>query len=191
MRVGGGTIQESHRVKNLGVLFDRHLTWDAHVSNVVRECVGLLIGLRHLRRFLPQRAMLTIVKGLVVSRVRYCLSVYGNGSAANNARLMKVMNFATRVAAGLQKFDRVSRAREELGLRTPRQMCDSQTAIVAHRVRGLGEPDDLASLFEFRRCATMRARHQTGSVPAPTYHQNGDWTKVIRLPCGVPFKRDA
>ena len=91
--------------------------------------------------------MLTIVQGLVISRVRYCLSVYWNGSATNNARLMKVMNFATRVAAGLQKFDRVSRAREELGLRTPRQMCDSQTAIVAHRVRGLGEPDDLASLF--------------------------------------------
>ena len=147
VRVGGETIQESHRVKNLGVLFDRHLTWDAHVSNVVRECVGLLIGLRHLRRFLPQRAMLTIVQGLVVSRVRYCLSVYGNDSAANDARLIKVVNFATRVAAGLRKFDHVSRVREELGLRTRHQMCDSQTAIVAHRVRGLGEPEDLASLF--------------------------------------------
>ena len=52
VRVGGGTIQESAQVRNLGVLFDRHLTWDAHVSDVVRKCVGLLIGLRHLRRFL-------------------------------------------------------------------------------------------------------------------------------------------
>ena len=40
-------------MKNLGVLFDRHLTWDAHVSVVVRKCVGLLIGLRHLRHFPP------------------------------------------------------------------------------------------------------------------------------------------
>ena len=170
VRVGGGTIQESHRVKNLGVLFDRHLTWDAHVSNVVRECVGLLIGLRHLRRFLPQRAMLTIVQGLVVSRVRYCLSVYGNGSAANDARLMKVVNFATRVAAGLRKFDHVSRVREELGLRTPHQMCDSQTAIVAHRVRGLGEPEDLASLFvsfaDARQCE--RATRQDMCLRPPT-----------------------
>ena len=97
VRVGGETIQERGLVKNLGVLFDRHLTWDAHVSNVVRECVGLLVGLRHLSHFLPQRAMLTIVQGLVISRVRYCLSVYGNGSAANDARLMKIVNFATRV----------------------------------------------------------------------------------------------
>ena len=44
VRVGGEIIQESLCVKNLGVLFDRHLTWDAHVSDVVRKCVGLLIG---------------------------------------------------------------------------------------------------------------------------------------------------
>ena len=115
---------------------------------MVRKCVGLLIGLRHLRRFLPQQALLTIVQGLVVSRVRYCLSVYGNGSAANDARLLKVMNFAARAVTGLRKFDHVSHARDDLGLLTPRQMCDSQTAIAAHRVRVLGEPMELASLFE-------------------------------------------
>ena len=99
--------------------------WDAHVSNVVRECVGLLVGLRHLSHFLPQRAMLTIVQGLVISRVRYCLSVYGNGSATNDARLMKIVNSATRVAAGLRKFDHISQVRSDLGLHAPRQMCDS------------------------------------------------------------------
>ena len=147
MRVGGGTIQESRYVKNLGVLFDRHLSWDAHVSDVVRKCVGLLIGLRRLSHFLPQRATLTIVHGLVMSRVRYCLSVYGNGSAANDARLMKVVNFATRVVAGLRKFDHVSSARSDLALRTPRQMCDSRTAIIAQKVCAFGEPQDLAQLF--------------------------------------------
>ena len=62
VRVGGETTQESQFVKNLGVLFDRHLSWDAHVSDVVRKCFGLLIGLRHLRHFLPQNVMLTIVR---------------------------------------------------------------------------------------------------------------------------------
>ena len=72
VRVGGETIRESRCVGNLGVLFDRHLTWDAHISDVVRKYVGLLIGLRHLRRFLPRYAMLAIVRSLVVSRVSYC-----------------------------------------------------------------------------------------------------------------------
>ena len=147
VRVGGETIRESRCVGNLGVLFDRHLTWDEHVSDVVRKCVGLLIGLRHLRRFLPRHALLAIVRSLVVSRVSYCLSVYGNGSATNETRLAKVINFAARVVTGLRKFDHVSRSRVDLGLCTPRQMYDTRMAIVAHRVRVLGEPDELASLL--------------------------------------------
>jgi len=60
---------------------------------------------------------------------------------------MKVVNFATRVVTGLRKYDHVSRARDDLNLLTPRQMCDYQTAIVAHKACVLGEPVDLASLF--------------------------------------------
>ena len=129
------------------MIFDRHLTWDAHVSDVVSKCIGLLIGLRHLRHFLPRRVLLTIVQGLVISRVRYCLSVYGNGSAANGARLLKVINFATRVVTGLRKHDYVTRARCDLGLLTPREMCDIRTVIVAHKARVDGLPADLASML--------------------------------------------
>ena len=109
--------------------------------------------------------MLTLVQGLVISRVRYSISVYGSGSAANDARLLKVVNFATRVVTGLRKYDRVSHARDGLGLRTPRQMCDLQTAIVAHRTCAVGEPADLAPLFhsyaETRTCerTTRQDRH--------------------------------
>ena len=82
-------------------------------------CESVLIGFRRLRRCLPQQAFLTIVKGLVFYGVRYCLSVYGNGSAANDAKLLKVRNFATRAVTGLRKFDHVSHARDDLGLLGP------------------------------------------------------------------------
>ena len=136
-------------------MFDRHFTWDAHVSDVVRSCVGLLVGLRHLRNFLPRLVMLAVVRALVISRVNYCLSVYGNSSTTNEARLMKVINFATRVVTGLRRFDHVSRARSALGLCAPRQMHDSRAAIVGHRVRMLGEHEELASLF----CTFAESRH--------------------------------
>ena len=148
VRVGGETVQESRTAKNLGVIFDRHLSWDAHVSDVVRKCIGLLIGLRHLSHFLPPRVMITIVHGLVLSRLRYCLPVYGHGSALNDSRLLKVVNMATRVVTGLRKFDRVSRARSDLHLLTPHQMCKLQTVITAQKAYMFGEPSDLASLFQ-------------------------------------------
>ena len=153
VRVGGETVQESQTVKNLGVLFDRHLSWDAHVSDVVRKCTGLLIGLRHLRHFLPARTLLTVVRGLVLSRLRYCIAVYGNGSALNDSRLLKVVNLATRVVTGLRKFEHVSQARNDLRLMTPQQMCQLQTVVAAHKAYWLGEPSDLASLFETNAAA--------------------------------------
>lgn len=111
------------------------------------KSVGLLIGLSHLRHYLPQRIMLTLVQGLVVSRVRYCISVYGNGSATNDSRLLKIINFATRVVTGLKKIDHVSRARDGLGLHQPRHMCDYRTVVVAHKACVFSEPAELASLF--------------------------------------------
>ena len=131
VRIGGETVQESRIAKNLGVVFDRHLSWDAHVSEVVHKCIGILIGLRRLRQYLPQQALLTIVQSLVISRVRYCIPVYGNGSSANDARLLKIVNFAARVVTGLRKFDHISRARADLQLLTPRQMCDLRTMTLA------------------------------------------------------------
>ena len=83
----------------------------------------------------------------MISRVRYCISVYGNGSAANGARLLKVVNLATRVVKGLRKHQHVSRARCDLGLLTPREMCDIRTVIVAHKACVEGLPADLASML--------------------------------------------
>ena len=40
------TIREGPTVKNLGVVFDKYLTWDPHVSALVQKCNGILIGCR-------------------------------------------------------------------------------------------------------------------------------------------------
>ena len=153
VRVGGESVHESHVVRNLGVLFDRHLSWDAHVTSVVNKCIGSLIGLRHLRRYLPANVILTIVRSLVISRVNYCISVYVHGTAQNERKLLKVVNFAVRVITGLRKYDRVSHARAGLRLLTPRRMCDVRTMIVAHSVQFSGEPAELDSLFETNAAA--------------------------------------
>ena len=41
----------------------------------------------------------------------------------------------------------MSQARRELGLLTPRQLCDIRTVLVAHKAYVEGVPSDLASLF--------------------------------------------
>ena len=72
-------LQPCAQVGNLGVVFDGTLSWEAHVSELSRRCMGVLIGLSHARHCLPDGVLKTIVTALVISRVQYCLTVYGNG----------------------------------------------------------------------------------------------------------------
>ena len=76
LTVNGSTIQESDRVRNLGLVMDRTLSYELHIDQLVGRCTGLLIGLSHARYRLPKETLATIVNALVLSTVRYCISVY-------------------------------------------------------------------------------------------------------------------
>ena len=76
----GTRLVSTTQAKNLGIIFDQFLSWDAQVEAVSRKCCGILIGISHLRHYLPPVTLPQIVTALVVSYIRYCLVVYGNGS---------------------------------------------------------------------------------------------------------------
>ena len=116
-------------MRNLGVLFDKHLTWDAHVSSLVQKCYGILIALSHVRHYIPANLLPTIVNALVISHIRYCLAVFGNGSQKNMHRLQKIQNFALRVISGRRKFDHISDVRDELGW-LPVSLLDEQHSLI-------------------------------------------------------------
>ena len=144
---------------NLGVVFDSCLTWEAHVSELSRRCMGLLIGLSHVRHCLPDGVIKTIVTALVISRVNYCLSVYGNGTKKNLNRLQKILNFATRVIFGRRKFDHVTDLREKLNWMPPEFMYKLQTMATARKAIHYGEPVALASMFAKNRDSSTRNRN--------------------------------
>ena len=56
-------------VKNLGILFDKHFTWDSYASSLARKCYGILIGLAHVRHIIPRELLPQLVDALVVSQV--------------------------------------------------------------------------------------------------------------------------
>ncbi|KAF0314138.1 RNA-directed DNA polymerase from mobile element jockey [Amphibalanus amphitrite] len=112
IKFAGSTITCSDAVKNLGVWFERDMTFVTHTNDVIRRCTGTLCGLSHSRHSLPQSVMATMVQGLVFSVIRYCLSVYGASNATQRGRLQKVIRFAARVVSGRKKFDRLDGAME-------------------------------------------------------------------------------
>ena len=156
-------------VRSLGVVLDGTLSWESHVSELCRRCTGVLIGLSHCRHYLPDGVIKVLVTALVLTRIRYCLTVYGNSIQRNFDRLQKLQNFAIRVIFGRHKFDHVSDLRERLRWMTPRQMAEAQTLSLTQKVLRRGEPDSLSNLFVRCRDTRERSTRQDGllSLPRP------------------------
>ena len=131
--------------KNLGLIFDRSLNWAAHVDSVTRSCFGVLSGLSHLRGHLPTSVILSLVNALVISRIRYCISVYGFGSKQNLSRVQKVLNYSAKVVFGRKKFDHVSDLLDRLGWLSAEQLASYHALSLLHKVRRSGEPESLAA----------------------------------------------
>ena len=115
------------------MIYDQYLSCDAHVRAVTRKCCGTLTALSHLRQFLPPDTLPEIVTALVVSHIRYCFSVYGNGSASNLRAIQKPLSFAARAIAGKRRFDRVSDVRDRLGWLDSSQLFHYQSLCLLDR----------------------------------------------------------
>ena len=163
----GVSLRPQTEVGNLGVIFDSALSWESHVSELCRRCMGVLIGLSHCRHYLPDGVTKTLVIALVLSRINYCLTVYGNGTKKNFDRIQKVLNFSARIIFGRRKFDRVADLRERLRFMTPRQMTEARTLALTHKVLRRGEPDSLADLFVQCRDTRDRSTRQDGLLRLP------------------------
>ena len=117
------------------------------MSALSRKCCGILTGLSHLRHYLPHETLPEIVSALVISHIRYCLVVYGNGSAKNQRRIQKLINFAARVISGKRKFDHVSDVRDSLRWLDAPSLVQYQTLCLLQKVRRTKQPESLAGLF--------------------------------------------
>ena len=67
-----------------------------------------LLALIHAKHIIPSSCMKQIVESLVMSQIRYCISMYGTCSSTNRDKIQKIINFCVRVVTGRRKYDSVS-----------------------------------------------------------------------------------
>ena len=161
------TVSGSPTVRNLGVVFDQCMTFAAHTDDVVRRCTGILIGLTHSRHCLPHSTLLTLVQGLVISLIRYCISVYGTCNATQTARLQKVLNFAARVVSGRRKFDHISDVLRDLEWFTAHNLYVYHALTLLKRVLSTSMPDSLSGRLMRRRHVHQRSTRQDDMLDVP------------------------
>ena len=116
-------------MKYLGVQLDEHLTYDEHVSYIIRKSSKKLGILRKSREFLDRSTSLLLYKSLVVPYIDYCDLVYMCTTAANLAKLQVLQNTACRIILQADKDTRIDNMHRDLNLRTLKERRDYHMSV--------------------------------------------------------------
>ena len=166
----GATVTGSPSVRNLGVVFDQHMSFAPHVDDVVRRCTGVLIGLCHCRHSLPRYLLVTLVQSLVVSSIRYGISVYGSCNQTQTARIQKLLNFGARVISGRRKYDHISDVIRELSWLSAHNLHLYHSLMLLKRVVASGQPGSLHCQIVRRGELHGRETRQSQQLLVPAIH---------------------
>ena len=108
IQIGDVDIKPSSSARNLGVIFDSHLTMDIHVRKVCSTAYYHLRNISSIRRSLTHESATSLVHAFVSSRVDYCNSLLSGISKSSLQKLQRVQNMAARLIVGLKKRDHIT-----------------------------------------------------------------------------------
>ena len=97
LKIGDLRINPSEIIKNLGVLFDRHMTMYDHISSVCRTVTYHLRNITRIRRFIDQSTSNHAVRSVILPRLDYCNRLLSSIQNTQLVRLQRLQNWAARL----------------------------------------------------------------------------------------------
>jgi hypothetical protein len=172
--VDDSIINASEHVKNLGVIFDKHMRMDKQVNKMCKNVYFNIRNISRIRNSLGKDDTKTIVNALVTPHLDYGNGLLYGISKKLERKLQVAQNAAVRLIEKINKFDNITPSRKALHwLPIPERIhykIISQTWKIIHG-KAPKYLEDLVSL----RCSQRGLRNNnnfTLDIPAVLYHNN-------------------
>ena len=182
LKIGNTSIEETNEEKLLGVTISNDLTWHRHIDNTVIAINQRTLMLKRLSYSIPREKMGVLVHGLILSKIRYALPVYGRMSLKIDdpknqdmqALEIKVNNIR-RLMTGNKLSDRVPNMvlREQTGIPSVNQMLIQSTLLETWKILN-GHSESLEELLSpISTNGSVRTRaEERGNLRVPRSHSN-------------------
>ena len=188
--LSGTTIHPSTTVKVLGVFLDQHLTWEAHISAIVRRCNAILVSLFKICHHLNHDVLKLLVCVHVFPHIQYCLSVWGGAVDCHMNRIQKVIHFAARLVTGVRRYEHISPALETLGWISVTEMVRRHDCVNVFRaLHESDSPSALRSLFTTREEAFQRSTRASTNGVGSLHFTADRHPAAISLPCSCRLEQ--
>ena len=167
LHVNGADIRPAKHIKVLGVLLDQTLSWESHISSIIRRSNAILVSLFKIRPHLSPDILKILVQAHVFPHLQYCSSVWGGATSSRLDRLQRVIHFAARLVSGLRRYDHVTPALAALGWPSIRESIARRDAVNVYRaLRVTAAPKSLQAMFRPRSAVSDRVTRATAAGTA-------------------------
>ena len=92
VNVGESMITQSSKVRDLGVIIDKFLNFNDHITAICRSTHFHIRNIGNIRNLLSYEACSTIIYVLISCRLYYCYSIMYNVPRSNTDRLQRFQN---------------------------------------------------------------------------------------------------
>ena len=151
MQVASAELKPSEHARNIGVIFDPHVSLDRQIASVCKSAFYSIRAISLIRKFLSLDTAKTLVHALVTSKVDHCNAVLYGLPKYKIERLQYVLNSAARLVTLTHKYDHITPVLMELHWLPVEQRIEYKILLYTHKVvRGVA-PDYLKELLESDR----------------------------------------
>ena len=147
-------------VKNLGVYFDRYMSFESHIDHVYKKVMGVLLYLNRIKRVFEPQTRVIVVQSLALSLINYCYIIWGSTSNVHLNKIQKLQNFAARVADGTaRKFDHITPILNKLGWLKVKDMHEYEVCCLVFKITRKYLPEWLYNFVTVNSITGILTRH--------------------------------
>jgi hypothetical protein len=144
-------------VRNLGFIFDQHLSLQDHITSLSKACFFHIKDLRRIRPYLDLRTASTIATSLVHSKLDYCNSLFLNLSSNQLNKLQFIQNSVARTVSCSSRFCHITPILKSLHWLKIRERISYKIVSLTHKLINLKQPQYLSHLLTFPVNHTTRS----------------------------------
>ena len=137
------------------------------------------------KHVLPSFSVPLVIESLVVSAIRYCITIYGTCSRTQLHRIQKLLNFCARVISGRRKYDHISDVLQRLEWLRAEQLVKYHQLCLIKTVTDSHLPHDISAMFSY--VSTPHNTRQTGHLYCPRAKSSSGARRLAH--CSATFNR--
>ena len=145
--VGNSRIASSISARNLGVIFDNHMSLDKQINSICKSAFFHLRNIGSIRNMLTDDACSQLIHSLVTVRIDYCNSLLYGMPDSTLFRLQKVLNTAARILKKIPKFSHITDILKDLHWLPIRQRITFKILLLTYQAYHNTAPDYLCELI--------------------------------------------